>query len=69
MSKMNKEEKVYAQLVEGMYEENQYMIELLGKVDKKLVDMYNAITNGNGEAFASQDELVKEIREFLKNAI
>lgn len=58
-----------SELVEGMYGENQRMIELLEKVDKKLVGMYNAMTNGNGEAFASQDEIVKEIREFLKNAI
>lgn len=58
-----------SEVVEGLYEDNQHMIQLLEKVDKKFVDMYNAMTNGNGEAFASQDELVKEIRQFLMNAV
>lgn len=58
-----------SKLVEDLYEENQRMIQLLEEVDKKFVGMYNAMTNGNGEAFASQDELVKEIRQFLMNDV
>lgn len=56
-------------LAKAMYEENQRMIALLQKAEEKMVNMYNAITNGNGEAFASQDELVKELREYIKNAV
>ena len=50
-------------------EDRQQMIELLKKVEKKLVGMYDAITKGHGEAFAAEDELVKEIRDFLKDVI
>lgn len=56
-------------LAKAMYEENQRMIALLQKAEEKMVNMYNAITNGNGEAFASQDEFVKELREYIKNAV
>lgn len=56
-------------LAKAMYEENQRMIVLLQKAEEKMVNMYNAITNGNGEAFASQDEFVKELREYIKNAV
>ena len=56
-------------LAKAMYEENQRMIVLLQKAEERMVNMYNAITNGNGEAFASQDEFVKELREYMKNAV
>lgn len=56
-------------LAKAMYEENQRMIALLQKAEEKMVNMYNAITNGNGEAFASQDELVKELREYIRNVV
>ena len=58
-----------SEFVKGIYKENQRMIVLLEKAEKKILEMYNAISNGHGEAFASQDDLVKEIREFLKYAI
>lgn len=56
-------------LAKAMYEENQRMIVLLQKAEEKMVNMYNAITNGNGEAFASQDEFVKELREYIRNVV
>ena len=56
-------------LAKAMYEENQRMIALLQKAEDKMVNMYNAITDGNGEAFASQDEFVKELREYIKNVV
>lgn len=56
-------------LAKAMYEENQRMIVLLQKAEEKMVNMYNAITNGNGETFASQDEFVKELREYIRNVV
>lgn len=56
-----------SELVNRLYAECQQMIDLLCKTEKKLVGMYNALTNGHGEAFAAQDELVKEVRDFLKD--
>ena len=55
------------EMVDGLEAERQQMIDLLWKVEKKLLNMYNALTNGHGEAFAAQDELVKEVRDFLKD--
>lgn len=58
-----------SETVTTFQEDRQQMIDLLKKVEKKLVGMYDAITKGHGEAFAAEDELVKEIRDFLKDVI